>query len=87
MKTILSISTQISTAKQNLVSKAQAFLKDETSAKGSSEEGYLVYAGIVIGIIVLGIASAFMTDSFTDIGRFFDDGVNGNNTNPNGWGN
>ncbi|MEQ2529121.1 hypothetical protein WMO40_20820 [Bacillaceae bacterium CLA-AA-H227] len=88
MKTtlLLKMGAVVEGTKSNVVSKVKGFLKEETSAKGSSEEGYLVYGGIVIGIIVLGIAVVFMKDGFSDIGTFFNDGVNGTNTNPAGWG-
>lgn len=81
------IGTQVEMKKLEVVAKVKGFMKDERSAKGSSEEGYLVYAGIVIGILVLGIGVGFMTDGFTTIGNFFGDGINGTNTNPDGWGN
>ncbi|MEK5105046.1 hypothetical protein MKX83_24195 [Cytobacillus sp. FSL M8-0252] len=88
MKTLLMKANQkITIKKQGLVSKVKEFLKDETSgSKGTVEEGYLMYAGVVVGIIVLGIVILFATGAFESIGNFFNDGINGDNTNPNGWG-
>lgn len=88
MKNFLAVKlgTKFGMGKNKLAAKAKSFIKDETSARGSSEEGYLTYAGIVIGIIVLAIAVTFTTGGFETIGNFFQDGVTGNDTNPNGWG-
>lgn len=72
--------------KEQMKGKIKAFLQDETSARGSVEEGYLTYAGVVVGIIVLGIVIYFSKDAFTAIGKFFNDGVTGKVTNPTGWG-
>ncbi|MDA6130901.1 hypothetical protein OSK38_26445 [Escherichia coli] len=72
--------------KVQALEKTKAFLKDEKSAKQNTEEGWLVYAFIVIGIIVLSLSLPFLRDTFTDIMNFFNDGVNGRNTNPNGLG-
>ncbi|MED3677054.1 MULTISPECIES: hypothetical protein [Bacillati] len=88
MKNLLvtKIGTKFEAGKSKLVSKTKSFIKDETSARGSSEEGYLTYAGIVLGIIALGIAVGFMSGGFETIGNFFQDGVTGKDTNPTGWG-
>lgn len=83
---LLKIGTQLNFAKMKAVSKVKSFLKDETSAKSFVEEGYLMYASIVLGIILLAVVIGFLTNGFTSIGTFFNDGVNGNNTKPNGWG-
>lgn len=73
--------------KEKMVSKFKKFIKEEKSAKGTSEEGYLIYGAIVVGIVVLTIIIATTTNAFDSIGAFFQDGVTGDNTNPNGWGN
>ncbi|MGG1021166.1 hypothetical protein G3M81_22935 [Bacillus paralicheniformis] len=87
MKTaLIKMGTKFNMKKNNLFGKVKRFVMDETSARGSSEEGYLTYAGIVLGILALGIAVTFMTGGFETIGNFFQDGVTGNDTNPNGWG-
>lgn len=67
--------------------KAVSFMKEEKSAKGTLEEGYMGYAVIILGIIVLGLAAAFFTDGFTTIGDFFNDGVTGADRDADGWGN
>jgi len=66
--------------------KVKAFLKSETSARGSVEEGYLTYAVVVVGIIVLGLVLLFAKEAYTAIGKFFNDGVTGKVINPPGWG-
>lgn len=53
------------------------FLTDERSAKGQTEEGWMVYAVIIIGILVLAIVAPFIDTAFNSIGNFFNDGVNG----------
>lgn len=74
------------TKKEQAKGKIKAFLQDETSARGSVEEGYLTYAGIVVGIIILSIFLIFSKDAYNAIGKFFNDGVTGQVTNPTGWG-
>lgn len=73
----ISITAKMKAAQSKMTSKVTGFLKDERSAKEYSNEGYLMYAGIIIGIIALLIVSQFMDVSFNDIGNFFSDGVNG----------
>jgi|APAga8741244001_1050109.scaffolds.fasta_scaffold07726_4 hypothetical protein len=73
--------------KEKLVSKVKNFIKEEKSGKGVTEEGYLMYGAIAVGILMLALIIGFLTGGFEAIGNFFRDGVSGDNTNPNGWGN
>lgn len=87
MKTTLTnVGILLRSKKARMMEKANAFIKDERSAKGTTEEGYLVYAVVTIGILILALSIPFLTDSFTDILNYFDAGVNGQTTNPPGWG-
>lgn len=83
----LSITTTFGQVKTKVVTKVKSFIKEERSAREYSNEGYLMYAGIIIGIIALLIVSQFMDLSFNDIGNFFSDGVNGeaDEINLNNW--
>lgn len=67
--------------------KCKAFISEERSAREVSNEGYMMYAGIIVGIIFLFIGSAFMDKGGNAIGDFFVDGVQGNvnQTGLNQW--
>lgn len=73
--------------KEAAKTKAVNFFKEEKSAKVFAEEGWMIYAVIVLGIIVLLIATVFMDDGFNAVGNFFNDGVNGqtDETGLNKW--
>lgn len=86
-KAIINFGIQAQLKKGKVLNKVKHFLRDEKSAREQVNEGWMIYAGITIGIIILALALPFLRDTFTDIMTYFDDGVNGNNTNPNGWGN
>lgn len=72
---------------KKIQNKLQRFLKDQKAAREYSNEGYLMYGGIVIGIIFLGIILVNLEPITQLVMSFFEDGVTGNDTNPNGWGN
>ena len=67
--------------------KVMDFFKEERSARGFAEEGHLTYGNVIMGIIVLLIASVFIDDAFNAVGNIFNDGVNGtaDQTNLNQW--
>lgn len=73
IKLIQTFKSVNSKVKANFIS----FIKEERSARGTTEEAYLTYGAIVIGVIVLLIATGFMDNAFNAIGNFFSDGVNG----------
>jgi len=64
------------------------FIKEEKSAKVFAEEGWMIYAVIIIGIAILLISLVFMDGGFNSVGNFFMDGVNGqtDETGLNQWG-
>ncbi|MCM3227707.1 hypothetical protein [Terribacillus saccharophilus] len=84
--TLLAMGTKAKLQADAAKAKFRNFLTDEKSAKGTAEEGYGLYAAIVIGVIVLTIVLAFSKTGFGSIGSFFQDGITGKNTNPAGWG-
>ncbi|MED5094549.1 hypothetical protein [Bacillus safensis] len=87
MKTnLIKTGVKLSEMKNNVIRKGWKFLKEEKSAKGTSEEGMLMYWAITIGIVVLAVVLASLTDGFTALGKMFVDGTNGTITKPNGWG-
>lgn len=72
----------------NVKSKISNFLKEEKSARGFTEEAWLTYGALIIGIALLVIAVQFLTGGFNDVGNFFVDGVNGkvDQSGLNQWG-
>lgn len=54
--------------------------------EGTTSQGWWVYATIVLGIIVFAAILGFSDTAFETIGNFFNDGISGDNTDPNGWG-
>ncbi|MFS0783378.1 hypothetical protein [Bacillus sp. 1P06AnD] len=86
MKTLNNLALKVN-AKFNLFkSKTTSFLKDQASVKTTTEEGVLTYAAVVLGIVILGLVFVWLTGGFTAIGNFFNDGITGKNTKPDGWG-
>lgn len=53
------------------------FLKEEKSARGSIDESWLIYGGLVVGIIALLIWTGAGDMAFNALGNMFNDGVNG----------
>lgn len=51
----------------------------------TTEHGTWLYIGLVIAILMLPLAIDFISDAYTTVGNMFNDGVTGNETNPNGW--
>lgn len=86
-KTLKTINNTVAVQTVEMKQKAVEFMKEDKSAKGATEEGYLTYGVVVLGVLILAIAVAFLTGGFESIGSFFTDGISGRNTNPNGWGN
>lgn len=82
----MKVATSIELQKQKMAQKVTNFLKEEKSARGLLEEGWLMYTMIAIGIILLIIVIGFMKSGYTSIGQFFLDGVTGKVTNTPGWG-
>ncbi len=67
--------------------KCRNFILEEKSAREVANEGYMIYAGLILGIIAVFIASSFMDKGYNSIGSFFTDGVEGNvnQTGLNQW--
>ncbi|MEH6944644.1 hypothetical protein [Bacillus sp. JJ722] len=87
MNTIfMKAATSMELQKQKMAQKVMNFLKEEKSARGLLEEGWLMYAAIALGIILLIIAMDFLKNGYSTIGQFFLDGVTGKVTDTPGWG-
>jgi len=63
-------------------SSVQNFMVDETSAKGTAEEGTNMYMVLVIAVVIGAIVYAAATGVFTDIMGTFRDGTT---KQPVGW--
>lgn len=68
--------------KGNVIERVRNFNSEETSAKGTSEEGVLVYIGVALGILVGAIVILFGKDVFTVVMNQFKTGTS---KVPTGW--
>ncbi|MBG9689680.1 hypothetical protein ABD91_01920 [Lysinibacillus sphaericus] len=84
MKTTIAKESILTTVQQKVIaaqysftSKIKSFMKEEDSKNTFVDEGYLMYAGIVLGILALFILSKVYDLGWNGVGNFFLDGVSG----------